>query len=163
MDRFALRAFRTVAACLAAAMLAGCTAEPSTTESRTAATIPDGVYRNDISIRELLDAGAPPHDAQVNGGIQTLTIREGTYRIEVKNSPPDCTGIVSVADGRTRFTHGPPPNCGRPGEQLVFDVAWSIEGDQLKLSHFVLQVPDDPALEAGLSMFWTSKPWTIIG
>jgi hypothetical protein len=145
------------ALCLA---LAACTAPNA--DDAAAGLIPDGVYRNAVSVEELLSNGASLQDARMNGGIQTLTVADGTYRINVKDSPPDCTGEVGGADGRTRFSSDDTSECAAPGEVIVFDVEWRIDGDALILSEFELITPDDPDLEDGFAFFWTSRPWTIL-
>jgi TRAP-type C4-dicarboxylate transport system substrate-binding protein len=55
---------------------------------RTAAAIPDGTYRVQISTDEVLAAGLDNHDG--NSGIWTLTIRRGKY--EIRCQPGDSEG-----------------------------------------------------------------------
>ena len=71
MSRTTLNLVAMAMAASLAVTLSGCVAAASTSPAKG---IPDGVYRNDISVEELLDAGWSLADAQANGGIQTLTI-----------------------------------------------------------------------------------------
>lgn len=166
MDRTAIRTFRAIAACWVALMLAGCTADaspsPASSEASAPGMIPDGVYRSDLSAEELFDAGVLPGDATNNSGIRTLTLEDGTYRVNLENSSPDCTGTLSVVDGRTRFTEDQPPMCSSPVDPEYFDVSWTIDGEQLTLSELTVGEPRVEEFEALLAAVFTIKPWTII-
>lgn len=148
----------TVAASLVVT-LSGCVAATSTSP---ATSIPDGVYRNDISVEELLDAGWSLDDARANGGIQTLTIDEGSYTVNVKDSPPDCTGTISVS-GETAHFEETPGICSGPDEGLIWELDWQLEGDQLTFSNLnLIEGATDLSLAEGFEQRWTGRPWTVI-
>lgn len=151
-----------LAATVAASMvvtLSGCVAAASTNPT---SGIPDGVYRHDISVEELLDAGWPLDDAQANGGIQTLTIEEGAWTLNVEDSPPDCVGTISSTSEMARFEETP-GICSGPDEGLTWELGWELEGDQLTFSDLnLVEGAEDPDLVEGFDLYWTERPWTVI-
>lgn len=110
----------------------------------------DGVYRLTWSQPEMIRAGMTAEFAGHESGVQTLTLRGGRYVWHQENgkNPPDCSGPYRVR-GHTFWIDMNVPTCSG-----VYDMSWSLKGDELWLSN-----PDAPRNDA---IWWGTKPWRRI-
>jgi TRAP-type C4-dicarboxylate transport system substrate-binding protein len=144
----------------------------------TTAAIPDGVYRQEITMDTLRQAGIARYDSAI--GTWTLTIHEGTYTLECKAiiRPAEDCGGSGVADAvvEAGYVRGDadrvwlvidaellhkangcalPPSHTQPGHCQVFppiENAWTFDGTHLVMSPV-------PAPTSGLR----SGDWVRIG
>lgn len=109
--------------------------------------LPQGVYRYVLTEQQLLDAGAPPRDAQMNAGVFTWTLTDGEWRYEQAPTDQDaaestgsaCAGWYDVQDDVVIFatsTEIAGGDCAPPS----WDARWSAEGDVLAWSD--VSIPD---------------------
>jgi TRAP-type C4-dicarboxylate transport system substrate-binding protein len=106
----------------------------------TTASFPEGVYRTNS-----------PAD-----GVVTMSYTGGVWKRLLENGDLDCQATYVVRDGRIWLTMSTDSTlaCGDVPGRPFLDAAWTIEGDQLRLT----DINSDPAAvrEFGL-------PWTKIG
>lgn len=112
--------------------------------SQRADSLPDGVYRKNVTEQELIAVGH--QDASRDFGVQTLTVRNGKWHWTVRNPnkfPDDCGHLRSTAAGM-EFREGP-ASCvsgtATTGELLV-RVTWRSEGDRFYLTPVSTTSPD---------------------
>jgi hypothetical protein len=136
---------------------------PSTAESSPDASagtsdadaFPEGVYRKDVTLQELLAAGIDRPTAQNHTGTWTLTFRDGEF---VDPTCPDST--YSVADGRISVQLGPAgEGCGDAAGKELFSAGWIVEGDQLQFTDVRTRHGGDVLIET----LFGGRPYTRIG
>src|SRR6266699_999427 len=76
--------------------------------------IADGVYRANITVALLRNAGIRPVVAAHNAGVQTLIFRGNRWTNKTVNRyhPPDCSGALSYAGNRVTLRADRGPQCG---------------------------------------------------
>lgn len=91
---------------------------------------PEGIYRKDVTLQELLDAGIDRPTAQDHLGMWTLTFQDGQFL------DPGCPGSTySVVDGRITVTLGPRGDgCGTAAGKVLFSARWTVNGDELQFT-----------------------------
>lgn len=168
MNGIRYRALAVFAGFCLGATLTSCAVEseapapPESAQVVTGSVIPDGVYRHELTVEEILEAGVPFEPATHIAGVQTLTIEDETFRISVMNdmSEPDCWGSISPVEGATRFTADDAAPCGAsPTDAKWIEFSWTIDGDQLVLSDLTSEGGKGTA---ELAVIYSSKPWTIL-
>ncbi len=115
-------------------------------------TIPDGVYRAQVSVEDLIGAGVGTFEANGNGGVQRMTIDGDTFVFSVQSSPPSCFGTLSYEADRVSWIHGGPPNCGLEAGTELLSANWEMDGDDL-----TVQVIE--AIGPLYATLWGSQPW----
>jgi TRAP-type C4-dicarboxylate transport system substrate-binding protein len=98
---------------------------------------PEGVYR-----------ATSPID-----GVVTMEYRDGVWKRYFADGTVDCVSTYEVSNGRIYLTTSSDPiyTCGNPPNLLFLDAAFSLEGDQLRLT----DINSDPAAVAEFSLPWT--------
>jgi TRAP-type C4-dicarboxylate transport system substrate-binding protein len=115
-------------------------------------SLPDGTYRRELIVSELVKAGVSPLVAEKNAGRLTFTFKGGavTQLVEQRGTAYRCEGTSESVDGkivRMRTTSGPGP-CDFTGELVwrretdgISFVVWPFEkiapGDRALLDHWV--------------------------
>jgi C4-dicarboxylate-binding protein DctP len=91
---------------------------------------PEGIYRKDVSVQELLDAGVDRPTAYNHAGTWTLNFRDGDF------AAPDCpNSTYVVADGRITVTLGPSGDgCGDAAGKVLFNAGWTLTGNVLQFT-----------------------------
>ena len=121
---------------------------PPTTHS-----VLNGTYRADISEAYLVSKGINPTEAFYNGGISTMTFKDGVFSHHLDRDDSTCTGTYAVRG--LRVTIGcriPQRRCREP----LFIAGWSLRGGELR---FTDVDPHDPFFQA----MWGGKPFVRIG
>jgi len=93
-----------------------------------ASGFPEGVYRLEMPVQFLLDAGVDRATANGHAGTWTLAFEDGKFL------DPTCPGSTySVNDGRITIQLGPRgEGCGTAAGQVLFSAGWTVDGDQLQ-------------------------------
>jgi TRAP-type C4-dicarboxylate transport system substrate-binding protein len=121
---------------------------------KTAAAIPDGVYRVQITSDEVLAAGLDNHDG--NSGVWTFSVRDGRYEMR-------CQPVAAPGDDCGGSTQSEPLDKG--DLRGKGDVAYLLsDGDDVMVLNWALTSGDllftNPALSHGWEM--VLKPWQKI-
>jgi TRAP-type C4-dicarboxylate transport system substrate-binding protein len=127
---------------------------PPRSPVRPAVTIPDGIYRKNVTERELLATGIGKTDAFRNYGLQTLTLKDGHWRGETRsraNLEP-CTGTYSHSGASVTFVGG----CAGAPPVFVFMATWRLADGNL---YFTIEKPDNAAAR----VLFGGRPWRKIG
>jgi hypothetical protein len=98
----------------------------SSTATYTGPTIAYGIYRANVSVQALAEAGVASHETTGNGGVQTLTIQSTRFIFEVHQKPPTSTGTLEYSVGRVLFVSDRLPACGHPNGGEIFSASWSF-------------------------------------
>ena len=91
--------------------------------------LPEGIYRWEVTEKQLLDAGVDSGEAYFNGGLSTFTVRAGhwLHHVDGRAGPPDCGGPYEIRGSRIAFLADDPPAC--EVIDLVFSGRWeAIDG-----------------------------------
>jgi len=120
--------------------------------------LPPGVYRYSVSTAELRALGETEHDATMNAGVLTWTLRGGSWssRLDAANAPASsgtCEGWYDVRGDAVTFvttTVVPGGTCAPP----VWTARWSAHNGTLAWS--AVSVAD-------FAPGFASKPWQKIG
>jgi TRAP-type C4-dicarboxylate transport system substrate-binding protein len=120
-----------------------------TTKVRAGPTIPDGIYRKEITEQALLAAGVGKTDARWNYGLHTLTIKDGRWR-DTSGIRSPCSGAIRYSGRRVIFTTA----CGSSTTSLVLNATWRFDGGELRFLGLA-NVFD--------RVFWGGRPWRKIG
>jgi hypothetical protein len=105
------------------------TTSPATPTDAAAAVFPNGVFRAERSVDDLLAAGVDQLNAFDHDGTWTLTFDDG--RVIIDNAGL-CHGRYEVADERLTVTLGDDPACGDAVDEVLFSAGWQLEGDELQ-------------------------------
>jgi TRAP-type C4-dicarboxylate transport system substrate-binding protein len=114
---------------------------------------PDGVYRMEMPVEVLLDAGVDEVDAYNHAGMWTLTFEDGRFQ------ESSCIGTYTVEDARVVIRLGDDADCGTAAGKVLFSAGWTTDGDQLQFSDVRSGHGSDLLVEA---LFGT-RPFTRIG
>src|SRR5262249_41619907 len=99
---------------------------PPPAGAKLANPIPDGVYRLEFTVKELVDAGLDKPTAHENSGVLTLGVAHGRYRLGQKTAThaisPTCSGSITYAGARVTFVQG----C------MEFTGSWRLKGGELR-------------------------------
>jgi Bacterial extracellular solute-binding protein, family 7 len=122
--------------------------------------IPNGVYRNHVTIEEMVAAGINEATARDNAGVHTITLSDGEIhdtRIadDTGTTGASCDATYSVARNAFTFKWDPDTDC--VGD---FTATWSLTDSQLRLGN--VRCTDD---QCGLvdRVLWGLKPFRKIG
>jgi hypothetical protein len=120
-------------------------------QAQAGRTIPDGVYRKEITEQELLAAGVSKTDARGNYGLHTLTIKDGRWQDD-QTAPvrSPCSGPIRYSGRRVIFT----TECGSSTTTLVLNASWRLDHSELRF--FGLANVFD-------RVYWGGRPWRKIG
>jgi TRAP-type C4-dicarboxylate transport system substrate-binding protein len=120
---------------------------------------PEGAYRANVPIDFLVRHGIDPADAASNGGLQTLTLRDGRLRTHTESAarPPDCLGTYKVTGRRVVLSTADTPECGTAAGHELFSAEWTLKGRTLRF----IEVDSEENRLARL--LWESMPWRKIG
>jgi hypothetical protein len=95
---------------------------------------PDGIYRAEITLDSLLEAGIDQPTAVDHAGLWTLTFADGVLNTEDVNAASgersNGPGVYCTEGGRVELGIGidvPEPTCGD-----FWSAAWEVEGDLLR-------------------------------
>jgi TRAP-type C4-dicarboxylate transport system substrate-binding protein len=121
---------------------------------KTAAAIPDGVYRVQITSDEVLAAGLDNHDG--NSGVWTFSVRDGRYEMR-------CQPVAAPGDDCGGSTQSEPLDKG--GLRGKSDVAYVVsDGGDVVVLNWALTSGEllftSPTLSRGWE--WVLKPWRKI-
>jgi hypothetical protein len=124
------------------------------------ASFPEGVYRMEVSSDELLARGVPPGQAAALGGVSTMVFDDGTWSAFDPSTPAPCPGTYEVvATGRVAVYFNANPPCSGPGDDVLFEANWRLDGDQLQFTDLTTETDDTQAFVDG---FWGGQPWTRV-
>ncbi|MFE3454751.1 TRAP transporter substrate-binding protein [Nonomuraea sp. NPDC059194] len=127
--------------------------------SRNPGPFPEGVYRVEVPVEDLVKAGVGQGDARRFGGVNTLTVKDGTWEWRGPSGQRECGGPASVADGRIKLQMD--GICG-PEEWWIFTATWTLDGKLLRFLDYQ-QGDRKSAAEDPLGWtLWTSRPWEKI-
>jgi TRAP-type C4-dicarboxylate transport system substrate-binding protein len=124
--------------------------------------IPNGTYRNEITVDEMIAAGVDEASARDNAGIHTITLTDGKIHdtgisdvTGVEEPGSACDATYSVSGDEFTFTWSPETGC--VGD---FTATWSMSGGGLHLGD--VSCADD---QCGLvdRVLWGLKPFRKIG
>ena len=109
----------------------------------------NGSYQFEWTMQELMDeAGADERDARGNDGVFTVTFEDGTFDMVWEQDPANpCGGAYGIDGDRVVLVAATDLDlwtCG--GESLgkvVLDARWTLEGDQLVFTDFVVSPEPD--------------------
>ena len=118
-------------------------------QAQAGRTIPDGVYRKEITEQELLAAGVSKTDARGNYGLHTLTIKDGRWR-DASGIRSPCSGPIRYSGHRVIFT----TECGSSTTTLVLNATWRLDRSELRFLGLA-NVFD--------RVYWGGRPWRKIG
>jgi TRAP-type C4-dicarboxylate transport system substrate-binding protein len=120
--------------------------------------IPNGVYRNEITIEEMVAAGVNDATARDNAGIHTIKLTDGELRetpsSDAIGTGPSCDATYSVTGDSFTFKWTTTDCVGN------FTATWSLSNDELRLSD--VRCADS---QCGLvdRVLWGLKPFRKIG
>jgi TRAP-type C4-dicarboxylate transport system substrate-binding protein len=119
---------------------------------------PEGVYRANVSERDLRQRGVSVEDAFNAYGLQTLTIEDGRFSAATRSdaNPGTCVGDAAVAGERIILTADDIEVCGTAKGHVLFSAGWRLHGDTLR---FAGLRGDDPVIEA----LFGNRDWRRIG
>ena len=82
--------------------------EKPTPRAATRATIPDGIYRKEVTEREFLKTGIGKTDAFRNAGILTLTLKDGRWRQDTRSTAnlEPCEGTYTYSGASVTLVGG---------------------------------------------------------
>ena len=133
--------------------------------SPTTEAFPEGVYRAEVPLQGLLDAGIDPADANNIAGLFTLTFADGHLTVHDVNNRTGRentdTGTYCVEDGRLSLglaafaEPGTDDPCGS-----FWSAGWTLAGDQLRLVEITTTQGSFPAVEGTI---FGGQPFTKIG
>jgi TRAP-type C4-dicarboxylate transport system substrate-binding protein len=128
-------------------------AETSTEVAAGQDGFPDGVYRMEMPVEVLLDAGVNEFDAYNHAGIWTVTFEDG--RVQESS----CPGTYSVEDARVIIRLSDRPDCGTAAGKVLFSAGWTIDGDELRFEDVRSGHGSDLLIET----LFGSRPFIRIG
>jgi hypothetical protein len=145
-----------------AAPIAPCGPEPAATDAGTKTAkgeFPEGVYRMELPIDALLEAGIDAPTAGEHAATWEITFEDGRLTVKDTNTGTGrvttMEGVYCVADGRvTLGLLGNPPACGD-----FWNAAWEVSGDTLRF----VDVMSDSGFSLLLETIFGSTPFTKIG
>jgi hypothetical protein len=120
-----------------------------------AARPPDGVWRAEVSAKELAAAGGGP----IYVGIATLTLDGGNAAWSLETPTGDiwrCTATYAVVEAVVRFFWAGGPDC----DGVVEDLTWFVDEAGLQLT---LVAAENAPSFADNAAAWSAKPWTKVG
>jgi TRAP-type C4-dicarboxylate transport system substrate-binding protein len=134
-------------------------AAPTDAGAKSEGEFPEGVYRMELTLDALLEAGLDRPTAGEHAGTWEMTFDDGSLRIKDTNTATGRVttdnGVYCVADGRvTLGLLGTPPACGD-----FWNAAWEVSGDTLKF----VDVTTDSGFQLLLATIFGSTPFTKIG
>ena len=113
----------------------------------------NGSYRADISEAFLVSKGINPSEAFFNGGIFTMTFKDGVFSHHLDRDDSTCTGTYTVRGSRItvgcRFPDG-------STHEPLFSADWTLSDGELR---FTMSNPNDLLAQA----MWGGKPYVRIG
>jgi TRAP-type C4-dicarboxylate transport system substrate-binding protein len=97
---------------------------------------PDGVYRAEITVQDLIAAGVDREDAFNHAATWTLTFADGRAIIHDTTHGGNwtCHGRYDVADGRVSLVLGDDAACGDAVGDVLFSAGWDAKGDELQFT-----------------------------
>ncbi len=113
----------------------------------------NGIYRADISEAFLVTAGINPSDAYSNGGIFTLTFKNGRFTHHLSRDDSTCTGTYTVRGSRVVVS------CSFADGQTfspLFSAGWTLADGALRFTQ--VEPPNDLLAQA----MWGGKPFVRI-
>jgi TRAP-type C4-dicarboxylate transport system substrate-binding protein len=137
------------------------TSAPTLSRPGRPGALPQGSYRFELTVDDLLAHGASRNDAENNAGILTWTLRAGRWHLDQKfaipgldrpGAYPTCDGFYDVKGDTASFTtvtevaNG---SCSPPS----WSARWTVHGKTLNWTD--VSVPD-------IAYGWAGKPWQRI-
>jgi TRAP-type C4-dicarboxylate transport system substrate-binding protein len=122
---------------------------------RAQPTIPEGAYRAEITLEEMVARGVDPATASTNSGIMTLTLEDGRWRHTTRGLQPDCTGRYSYSGERVSFLADDIGACGTARGLVLFSAVWSLHDGSLRFT----RVRSGENLDLFARVLWGSEPW----
>lgn len=117
-------------------------------------TIPNGLYRKEVTIADYLAAGVGRVDAENNSGIFDFGLMDGRFTLTDPRSPVGgCPGSYTVSGSIVTFTLDPVAGCG--GSSILFTAQWALEEGGLTFTGF-------PPADAFGNTLFGDKPWVKI-
>jgi|Tabmets5t2r1_1033131.scaffolds.fasta_scaffold00449_4 TRAP-type C4-dicarboxylate transport system substrate-binding protein len=144
------------------------TAAQTASEGGTAESFPAGIYRMEMPVALLLQAGVDQLTAHQHAGIWTLTFKNGEFNAwssedegQADPTQPTCPGSTySVQGGRVSIHLGPSgPGCGTAAGKVLFSAMWALQGDQLRF----LDVRSGHGSDLLIQTLFGQKSFTKIG
>ena len=101
------------------------------------ASFPEGVYRTDSPL----------------DGVVTMSYIDGVWKRIKENGDVDCEATYVVQSGRIWLSSSTDPtlDCGNVPGAVFLDAAWTLDGDQLRLT----DINSDPGAVAEFGLPWT--------
>ena len=124
------------------------------------APFPEGVYRADLPADYLVSKGLTEDDAFGNGGIQTLTFKDGRFLHETDSpaNPQACGGTFAVEAERVVLNTDAVQNCGTAAGDMLFSATWVLKKGELHFAAISSGGREDSFARA----YWGAKPWKKI-
>jgi TRAP-type C4-dicarboxylate transport system substrate-binding protein len=117
--------------------------------------IPEGAYRAEITLEEMVARGVDRATASTSSGIMTLTLDDGRWRHNTRGLQPDCTGGFSYSGERVSFLADDIPDCGTARGLVLFSAVWSLHDGSLRFT----RVRSGENLDLFARVLWGSEPW----
>ena len=116
---------------------------------------PEGIYRMEMTVDFLMEAGVDRSTAVEHAGVWTLGFEGG------KLLDPGCPGSTySVEDGRVTIRLGPEgESCGTAAGKVLFSAGWTLDGDQLRFR----DVQSGHGSDLLIATLFGGQPFTKIG
>ena len=115
-------------------------------------TIPDGIYRREVTEAELRDAGIDAATARREAGLYTFTLDGGNFLFVTQNdfNLPDCEGTYAGSGDTVEFV-----NTNECGPGPFFSATWTSDGGTLRF--------DDVESSSLIVAVIGGQPWAKIG
>ncbi len=121
------------------------------------ASVLDGTYRFEVTKDRLLERGFSKEDAEIEHGVNTVTMQDGSFTNAWRNPSVDksCSGTYSVSGHRVTF---------RWAEGCLGDwsAAFSVEGDTIRWGAITALPPYNSQEDQNVVEAIYTVPWTRI-
>ena len=118
------------------------------------------MYRADLPADYLVSKGLTEDDAFGNGGIQTLTFKDGRFLHETDSpaNPQACGGTFAVEAERVVLNTDAVESCGTAAGDMLFSATWVLKKGEL---HFAA-ISSGGREDSFARGYWGAKPWKKI-
>lgn len=129
------------------------TVQPEDMTGSRGDAIPNGTYRAEVTVEELVKAGADFGWASRNAGTNTWTFADGTVTTTLNGGRP-CPSTATLVDGGIKFATGPNESCGLGGI-----IRWVPTDDGIRMILVPSSITDPDAVSYAA---WLGVDWVRI-